>query len=155
SNLNWAAGKTVANLVELALGAGGQVSLFNGLGAADVVLDVEGYVESPTVSPPPAGLFNPIVPSRGLDTRIGLGSGKAQLCAGQTITVTITGHGGVPSTGVSAVVLNVTATKTVVAPSAWTVYPAGATRPTASNLNFVPGQTVANRVIVKLGSGGA
>ncbi|HZQ50297.1 MAG TPA: fibronectin type III domain-containing protein [Candidatus Dormibacteraeota bacterium] len=155
SNLNWSAGKTVANLVEVAIGSGGAVSVFNALGGADVVIDVEGYVETPVASPPAAGLYNPLVPSRVLDTRIGLGSGQAQLCAGQTITVTIAGHGGVPASGVSAVVLNVTATKTVVAPSAWTVYPAGASRPLASNLNFVPGQTVANRVIVALGTGGA
>jgi hypothetical protein len=155
SNLNWTVGKTVPNLVEVALGAGGQVSAYNGLGFTDLVLDVEGYVAAPTVTPPPAGMYNPVVPSRVLDTRIGFGSGKAQLCAGQTITVTIAGHGGVPVSGVSAVVLNVTATNTVVAPSAWIVYPAGPNRPLSSNLNFVPGQTVANRVIVKLGSGGA
>ena len=33
--------------------------------------------------------------------------------------------------------------------------PADQPLPLSSNLNFVPGQTVANRVIVKLGSGGA
>src|SRR5439155_18928503 len=32
--------------------------------------------------------------------------------------------------------------------------PSGPPRPNASNLNFVPGQTVANRVIVPLGTGG-
>jgi len=155
SNLNWTAGRTVPNLVEVDLGAGGAISAYNGAGSTDLVLDVAGYVATPTVSPPAAGLYNPIVPSRVLDTRIGLGAGKAQLCSGQTITVTIAGRGGVPSSGVAAVVLNVTATNTVVAPSAVIVFPAGATRPLASNLNFVPGQTVPNRVIVMLGSGGA
>jgi hypothetical protein len=155
SNLNWTAGKTVPNLVVVALGAGGQVSVFNGYGSTHVVLDVEGYVAAPTVSPPAAGLYNGIVPNRILDTRIGLGSAKAQLCAGQTITVQVSGTTNVPSSGVGAVVLNVTATNTVVAPSAVTVWPAGAAQPGTSNLNFVPGQTVPNRVIVKLGTGGA
>ena len=155
SSLNWRAGRTVPNLVEVALGVAGQLSVYNPLGRADLVIDVEGYVADPTATLPSAGLYVPLVPSRVLDTRIGLGSGKAQLCAGQTITVAIAGHGGVPSSGAAAVVLNVTATNTVVAPSAWTIYPAGAPRPGSSNLNFVPGQTVANRVIVKLGAGGA
>ena len=155
SNLNWTAGRTVPNLVVVALGTGGEVSAFNGAGSTDLVLDVEGYVAAPTASPPAAGLYNGIVPNRILDTRLGLGSPRAQLCAGQTITVQVAGTAGVPSTGVEAVIMNVTVTNTVVAPSFVTVWPAGATRPVASNLNFVIGQTVANRVIVKLGTGGA
>ncbi len=116
---------------------------------------MEGYVGVPTAVPPPAGLYNPVVPNRVLDTRLGVGAPAAQVCAGQTISVTIAGTPGVPSTGVAAVVLNVTVTRTVVAPSSLTVYPTGSPRPIASNLNFVPGQTLANGVIVKLGTGGS
>ena len=61
--------------------------------------------------------------------------------------------GGVPTTGVSAVVLNVTVTDPN-AGSYLTVYPNGASVPTASNLNFTPGQTVPNLVVVKVGSSG-
>jgi hypothetical protein len=155
SNLNWVAGQTVPNLVEVALGVNGQVTVYNGAGSADVILDVAGYVATPTATPPAAGLYNPVVPYRVLDTRIGLAAPKAQVCAGQTISVQITGTPIIPSSGVAAVVLNVTATNTVVAPSALTVYPTGAPRPLASNLNFVPGQTVPNRVVVKVGTGGS
>ena len=49
--------------------------------------------------------------------------------------------------------MNVTITEPS-APSYLTVYPAGEARPTASNLNFVAGQTVPNLVVVKLGPGG-
>ncbi|HWO92102.1 MAG TPA: hypothetical protein VNP53_09050, partial [Methylomirabilota bacterium] len=114
----------------------------------------EGYVAVPTALPPAAGLYNPVVPNRVLDTRLGTGAPAAPVCAGQTISVKIAGTPGVPSTGVGAVVLNVTVTRTVVAPSSLTVYPTGSTRPLTSNLNFVPGQTVANGVVVKLGTGG-
>jgi len=155
SNLNWTAGKTVPNLVEVAVGAGGQISFYNGFGTVDLVLDMEGYVGVPTAVPPPAGLYNPVVPNRVLDTRLGMGAPAAPVCAGQTISVKIAGTPGVPSTGVAAVVLNVTVTRTVVAPSSLTVYPTGTTRPSTSNLNFVPGQTLANGVIVKLGTGGS
>jgi hypothetical protein len=155
SNLNWVAGQTVPNLVEVALGLNGQVSVYNAAGSTDVIFDVAGYVATPTVSPPPAGLYNPVVPNRVLDTRSGLGTPKAQLCAGQYISVRITGTPSIPSSGVAAVVLNVTATNTVVAPSYVTVYPTGSVRPVASNLNFLPGQTVPNRVVVKVGTGGS
>ena len=155
SNLNWTAGKTVPNLVEVAVGAGGQISIYNGFGTVDLVLDMEGYVGVPTSVPPPAGLYNPVVPNRVLDTRLGMGAPAAPVCAGQTISVKIAGTSGIPSTGVAAVTLNVTVTRTVVAPSSLTVYPTGSARPLTSNLNFVPGQTIANGVIVKLGTGGS
>ena len=51
----------------------------------------------------------------------------------------MTGRGGLPATGVGAVVLNVTATGPT-AQGYLTVYPTGGTRPTASNLNFMPGE---------------
>jgi hypothetical protein len=155
SNLNWVAGQTVPNLVEVALGLNGQVSVYNAAGSTDVVFDVGGYVATPIVTPPSAGLYNAVVPNRVLDTRNGTGTPRAQLCAGQTISVRITGTPNIPSSGVAAVVLNVTATNTVVAPSYVTVYPTGSTRPLASNLNFLPGQTVPNRVVVKVGTGGS
>jgi len=155
SNLNWTAGTTVPNLVEIGVGSGGQVSIFNAFGNTDVVFDVAGYIATPSATPGSAGRYNPIVPNRVLDTRAGLGAPAMQLCANQTISVKIAGTPNVPSTGVAAVALNVTVTNTVVAPSYLTVYPTGVTRPLASNLNFRPGQTLANRVVVKLGTGGS
>ncbi|TMD71527.1 MAG: hypothetical protein E6I81_10325, partial [Chloroflexi bacterium] len=65
----------------------------------------------------------------------------------------MTGAGGIPGAGVSAVVMNVTATNTSSA-GFFTVYPTGVTRPLASNLNWAAGVTVPNRVIVPVGSTG-
>jgi hypothetical protein len=65
----------------------------------------------------------------------------------------VTGRGGVGLSGVSAVALNVTVTQPTAA-AYLTVYPAGVTRPLASNLNFVAGETVANVVVVPVGAGG-
>jgi hypothetical protein len=53
---------------------------------------------------------------------------------------------------VTAVALNVTATDPT-AGGFLTVYPGGGTRPTASNLNFRAGQTIANMVLVPVGPG--
>ena len=58
---------------------------------------------------------------------------------------------GVPASGVGAVVVNVTATAPTSA-SYVTVFPSGTPRPTASNLNFVPGQTIPNLAVVKVGA---
>ena len=58
-----------------------------------------------------------------------------------------------PASGVSAVVLNVTVTEPS-AGSFLTAWPAGQSRPMASNLNYSAGQTVPNLVVVKVGAGG-
>jgi hypothetical protein len=55
---------------------------------------------------------------------------------------------------VSAAVLNVTVTNTGKS-SFLTVWPTTATRPTASDLNWVANQTMPNLVVVKLGADGA
>jgi serine protease len=54
---------------------------------------------------------------------------------------------------VAAALLNVTATDTT-SPSYLTVYPQGTAYPGSSNLNWVAGETVANRVVVPVGTSG-
>ncbi len=152
SNLNFVAGQTVPNLVEVALGSGGKVTTFNSAGSTDVIFDVAGWVSTQGTVTGTAGLYRPLVPVRLMDTRISLG-GSPTLTPGQTVNLQVTGQQTVPPTGVSAVVLNVTATNTTAA-GYLTVFPFGAGRPVASNLNFVAGQTVPNRVVVKVGTNG-
>src|SRR5262249_18491532 len=101
--------------------------------------------------------YTPLVPARLLDTRPvastidGGGLPAAPLGANGMLDLTVVGRGGVPDEGVSAVVLNITVTEPT-APSFVTVWPKGAERPNASNLNFVPGQTRPNAAIAKVGS---
>ncbi len=152
SNLNFVAGQTVPNLVEVPVGSGGKVSLYVGRAGANLIADVQGWVGDATNSYKRSGLFNPLNPSRVLDTRVGVGAPNAMLGPGQTLDLVLQGVGVVPTTGVSAVVLNVTVTNPTAA-SYLTVYPGGSARPLASNLNFVAGQTIANRVIVPVGPG--
>jgi len=152
SNLNWLAGQTVAKLVTVGLG-GGAASAYNPRGSADLIFDVAGYYSTPDVSPGPDGLFNPLVPARLLDTRTGIGAPAAKLTAGQTLDLQVTGRGGVPSSGVSAVVLNVTAVNPTAA-GFLTVFPTGAPTPNASTLNFTANAIVPNRVMVGVGTGG-
>jgi hypothetical protein len=148
SNLNWTPGQTVPNRVIVPLTPGvGQVSIYNGLGSADAIVDVNGYFTDSSGAG--AGFFS-LFPSRIVDTRNGTGGFPiAPLGAAATMTVTVEGHGGVPATLVKAVIINVTVVNPTTA-SDLVIWPHGATQPTASDLNFVGGQTVPNLVVVKL-----
>ena len=151
SNLNFVAGQEVPNLVTVKVGANGRVNLFNSSGDTHVIADVVGYY-TPT-APQNGGRFTALTPARLLDTRNGTGGVNAALGATQTINLGVTGVGGVPSTGVTAVALNVTVDQPT-GTGYLTVWPAGEARPNASTHNFVPGLTVANLVLAKVGANG-
>jgi hypothetical protein len=152
SNLNFDAGETVANRVMAKLGTGGRVTIYNGSGSVDVIVDVGGWYTDASVAGLTGG-YTPLDPVRIVDTRLGLGGVTGPVGGGTTFPMQVAGRGGVPASGVSAVVLNVTA----VGPAAggWlTLYPTGAPQPNASDLNFGPGQTRANLVVVRVGADG-
>lgn len=106
--------------------------------------------------------FTPMSPARLADTRSSSPSATADgqnprvgiLPAGGVLTVPVLGRVGIPASGVDAVALNVTVTQPGGSGHA-TVYPAGTSRPNASNLNYSAGQTIPNMVIAKVGSGGS
>jgi len=154
SNLNFTAGQTIANMVIAKVGNDGKIAIFNNAGSTQVLVDVVGWF--PSVSE-----YTGIVPQRFMDTRSCIGcdtidgqnEGLGPLTPAQAYPLQITGRGSIPSSGVGSVALNVTVVGST-ASNYLTVYPFGAAQPTASNLNFVGGQTIANMVIVKLGTGG-
>lgn len=154
SNLNvLSRGQTVPVLVTAPVGDGGRITLYTH-GGGHLLADVSGYFLASGETA--AGRYRPLTPDRILDTRTGVGAPKAMVGKGSAITVQVTGRGGVPGSGVSAVALNVTATGAPasgfvqVMPSAGST-PAGS----SSNLNVVARQTVANLVVVPVGDGGA
>ena len=150
SNLNFVAGQTVPNLVVARVGTAGKVDLLNASGGTiQLVGDVSGYFTS---GPPAAGGLGVLSPARLLDTRAGIGA-AGPVAAGGTVHLQVDGRGGVPASGVGAVVLNVTVTQPKVA-GVVTVWPEGAARPATSNLNFVAGQTVPNLVVARVGTAG-
>lgn len=102
------------------------------------------------------GTFTPVDPVRILDTRDGTGVADRHvgpLGKGQVTELDVTGVGGVPDSGVGAVVLNVTVTQAS-GPGYVTVFPCGNARPVASNVNFLRGVDVANQVSAKVGRDG-
>ncbi|MFC7489468.1 hypothetical protein, partial [Knoellia alttitudinis] len=101
-----------------------------------------------------AGGYTALDPARVLDTRGSVGGFNGQpVGPAATIAVQVAGRGGVPASGAAAVVVNVTATKPTTN-GYLTVFPSASTRPVTSNLNFSPGQTVPNLVVVRLGADG-
>lgn len=153
SNLNWPPGDTLPAMVIVPVGAAGQVAFRNAQGETQLIVDLEGYFAPG--SPDGPGSYVPLSPARLCDTRPGAGyaCSGGPVGPGGTLNVQVTGAGGVPASGVSAVLLNVTATGATAA-SFLTVYPQGSARPTASNLNVAAGQTIANRVLVPVGPSG-
>jgi hypothetical protein len=150
SNLNFIPGRTVPNLVTVAVGQGGGVSFFNSVGTVQVVVDLEGYFTA--AGDGSGSRFFPVVNHRILDTRANIGGFFQPIGAAQSIAVATTGRGGVIDSA-SALVMNTTVTQGTAA-SFLTVYPNGAPRPNASNLNFVTNLTVANLVSGKIGTAG-
>lgn len=147
SNLNFSAGQTVANRVQVGVSADGKVDIYNAAGSVDVIADLNGWFTGSAVAVDEYALTAQ-APVRILDTRNGLG----RLGTGSSLPVTVAGVYGVPSDA-KAVVTNITVTDTT-APSYLTAYPDESTRPTASDLNWVAGETVPNLAVVKVGPDG-
>ncbi|MGZ4701124.1 MAG: beta strand repeat-containing protein [Ilumatobacteraceae bacterium] len=150
SNINYAAGSTVANLVIAKVGPGGDVCLYNNE-ATHLIVDVNGYF-------PNDGSYQAIDPARLLETRPGMKTvdekfmSTGMLPNGTVTKLMVANRGGVPAAG-KTVVLNVTVTDTAV-PGFITAYPCGPDIPNASNLDYGVNTTVAIAVIVKVSSAG-
>ncbi|MEP7192184.1 MAG: hypothetical protein ABI903_04900 [Actinomycetota bacterium] len=148
SDMTFTRRQTFAHMVVKAVNGAGQLTI-EASAPAHFVVDVEGYFTSADTAST-RGLFNPLNPARIVDAR---GTGAGALGPGSITVLQVTGRGGVPVAGVSAVVINTTITGATRDGSV-TEYPSGLTRPATSTLSFAPGQTVANRAIVPVGAGG-
>ncbi|WP_316522911.1 right-handed parallel beta-helix repeat-containing protein [Kitasatospora brasiliensis] len=150
SNVNYQAGQTVPNLVTVPVGANGYVDLYNGgWGSVDLIADITGYFTQSN-----ANGYYEIGSKRLVDTRDGTGAPRGQVGAYRSLPVQIVlSAPGIPFSGVNAVALNITVTDPR-SDGHLTVYPSGQGLPTASNVNFTAGQTVANAVIVPVGADG-
>jgi hypothetical protein len=157
SNLNFVTGGVVANGVIAPVGASGRVCFFTNA-TTHFLVDVAGWFSGGTASP----AFVGATPLRVVDTRNAIGGPKVRIQPGATLTVPMAGAAvrrsdGSPTTvpiDAAAVAVNVTAVQPS-DPGYFTVWPCGAPRPEASNVNFARGGAVANGVVAPLGAGGA
>jgi hypothetical protein len=145
SNINFVTGQTVANLAVVPLDANGRMSL-RSVGTTNVIVDVIGWFQAGVGSGYVA--LNP--PMRVLDTRTGTGLRLGQVGPGGTHSQEVGRYTGVPADA-EAVVFGVVAVAST-ATSHLTVFPNGQPLPTASNLNYPAGATVANAVVAGLGT---
>ncbi len=163
SNLNPGAGQNIANLVTVALGTAGEVSIYNALGTIGAVADVEGYYLS---GPGSAGAFHvESPPVRVCDTRGGQGTAcnsgsSSPLGPDQSRLVAVAGGSTGVSTGgnAEAAVLNLTAVSGSAA-TYLSVYPPTQSAPgpptcggppLVSNLNVAANTNQPNRVVTPL-----
>jgi hypothetical protein len=103
-------------------------------------------------SAPAAGVYVPLTPARIFNTQAG---GGGVVAAQTTRDAQVAGLGGVPTTDVLAVVVDLTVFNNN--SGSWGIlWQAGTTRPEpASSINYVPGRNVTNTVTTKLGTGDA
>jgi hypothetical protein len=172
-----AAGRKIQGFMEIHPGRVPTIDLDATCFGLDTCTYLEGGPPAPT-----GGAFHSMSPVRILDTRIGLGIGNGPIRAGDgrldepnpifrrdeaaNHELKVTGLHGIPEAGVSAVLLNVTASGPTDA-SFLSLYPKpprfgnlyddqasyGAT-PTTSNLNVQPFVDVPNMVVAPVGAGG-
>jgi hypothetical protein len=149
SSVNVTPGIPIPNLVTSKTDALGRVSVYNSAGSTDLLVDLVGYYVRDTGSG-----FQALTPARVLDTRGGIGAPRAKLGPGGTVTLKVAGTAGLPASGLTAVVLNVTAVNASQT-SYVSVYPKGfAGGPATSSLNVTSGRTVANLVVSKVSADG-
>jgi hypothetical protein len=155
SNLNVDPHETIANSAVVPLGPDGSIRVYLS-SPTHLVLDLAGWW-TPVGAAVSAGRFQAAGPVRVLDTRpeTAVGSAGVKPAAGATTTIQVTGRSGIPATGVSAVVVNVT----IADPAALgfvQVAPAATLVPGASStLNVgAPGQVIAASAIVPVDAQG-
>jgi hypothetical protein len=154
ANLNYpTANYTVANSVITGVNAG-KVRIFS-LAGSDVIVDVVGYMTGSQAPKTSEGLYVPLLPQRLADSRPNKAPCRSQgIGAERTDSLVVAGELEVPSTGVSAVTMNLTMTNTLQA-GFLEAFPFATKRPEPySSVNAVrSGQTVGNHAVVALNAG--
>jgi len=126
ANQNYVAGETLSSKIIVGVGNGGAITLANHSGSVDLVVDIDGYfAASGSAGPTLHLLSSPVRISGANGTLVG---------GGQTTSVSLQG------TSAVAGILNVAEVyQAATGGNFLTVYPSGASAPTAADLNFTQG----------------
>ncbi len=141
SSVNYAAGEDIPNTVIAAPDAYRKICLDSST-PVNLIVDLSGWFIS-------GDGLRTFTPQRAFDTR----QSGFVLTADNQFVFQMNGNFGIPTTGVSSVVLNVTATGAT-APGYITVWPCDQPKPYTSNLNYLPYQDIPNAVIATVDSQG-
>ncbi len=147
SSVNGVLNGVRANQAVVKVGQDGEISLFAGEAESDLLVDVLGSFGKF------GGRVTGVEPVRAVDSRNGVGTPASPMAPFETRSFTLRGTNGIPANA-TAIIANLTATNTTAA-GFFTAWPDGSARPNSSNLNFLPGQTVPNMVMLELGPNGA
>jgi hypothetical protein len=158
SNLNVKAAQNVPIRVISQLGPHNDICVYNAVGSANFIIDVNGWFG--TGSEATAGaLFYSVAPTRICDTR----SGSGTECAGKPLSkaftefIPVAGVIVVPAKGASTPPIAVVANLTGVSGTAstfFTLYPSDLSRPGTSDLNPSASDVIANLAIVRIATTG-
>jgi hypothetical protein len=148
-------GQNLPNFAVVPLGQG-SISIFIPTGG-NIIVDAMGYFTPSAATA--AGRFVPVNPRRALDTRptepgpVPAGWTAHRPAIGEAVRVDVLADIGVPTTGVSSLVVNVTATDSIGA-GFLQALPTGSASGQTSTVNYAAGATAATHAIVPLGAGG-
>jgi hypothetical protein len=142
-SVSWPGGQAASELAMSALSGAGAVAVRNASGRqVTVTLDADGYWLAGT--PAAAGAFGALTGGRVARVLVG---------GGQTVTVPVAGHAGVPASGAGTVALTAAVASSFGTGSV-TVYPAGARRAGGPSLSWAGGGAASGLVVSALSSRG-
>jgi hypothetical protein len=134
ANLHFGSADTKPNLMIIGVGPGNKVAIYNrSAGRTDLIVDVLGFFWAGSSQSP--GSFHATPPSTILDTKNGVGGPATPFDPLEIREVDLRGRGGVPNSGVGAVVLSVGVHQSP-QQGYLAIYAAGELIPETSNLNF-------------------
>jgi hypothetical protein len=143
ASLAFASGSASSGMAITTVAPNGFIDVYNNsAGLIDLTADLEGFFQTSV-----ANGHTTLAPARLRDATVTGGSNAAVTIAGAD-------QGALPSTGISAVVVNVTA----LSPSAdgfITAYADGAAQPADASLTYSAGRTTSNTLIVPVGADGS
>jgi hypothetical protein len=154
STVSFTAGQSTPNEVIAEVSGTGTVRVVNSSAAkVDLLVDITGYWTRANEAPSTPGSLTTVRPARAYDSRT---SGHSALDATSSVTVPIDGTAGVPTSGVSAVAVNLTVANPKIGGTLTATAGAddqqGSTR--TSTLHFVQGGSRAGFAIVPVNTDG-
>lgn len=144
-----AGGVATSMQAQVQLSASGKITVYNANSTTNIVVDVQGYF---TAAGQGGAVFTPGA-GRAYDTRTG---SRTPLAKNETRSIQIAGVAGVPvmGSGITAVVLTLTALKSTAGSGNATVWADGTTKPNTTAINFDETTIRTNTITVPLGANG-
>lgn len=150
TSLNYGSGNVPTSVTaQVPLSTDGKMTVYNQSSTADLVIDVQGYF---TAGGKAGAMFTPAA-GRAYDTRT---SGNTMVGNGETRTIQLTGNGGIPTSnsGLTSVVITLTALHAANSQGDAEVWADGAARPGTTAINTTANSIRSNTITVPVSAAG-